>query len=489
MSFFPERRKAGGMFDTIERRFREIAPAVDFCSLRLVNSRQEMIHVRQDVLQPVSTGLDSGAMITVTHGGGLGYAATCDLSASGLKAAAQQAVAWARASAAASVVDFSKVTPPAPKGEYRSAVKKAWDSVPLGEKIELVRAECARLRTDPRIVDWEAVLWFMEEDHLFLTASGGRVLQHFELLVPSLGVTANEGSETVRRNFGGFDLGRQGGMEVLDEIRYREQAPILCEEVLQLLAAPNCPTGKVDVLLDADQMYLQVHESVGHPLELDRILGDERNYAGTSFVTKDMFGSYQYGSKLLNITFDPTLAGEFASYAYDDDGLKAEKVHIIKDGILQRPLGGAISQTRAGLSGTANSRASGWNRPPIDRMANLNLEPGRSTFKEMVAAIENGIYMKRNTSWSIDDSRNKFQFGCEYGRRIVDGELREVVKKPNYKGVSATFWRNLKMVGNRDTFQVLGTPYCGKGEPNQVVRVGHAAPACVFADVDVFGGE
>ena len=154
-----------------------------------------------------------------------------------------------------------------------------------------------------------------------------------------------------------------------------------------------------------------------------------------------------------------------------------------------RGLGGHLSQQRTGLAGVANSRATRWNRPPIDRMANLNLEPGESTFDDMVRSIEHGVFMQTNCSWSIDDSRNKFQFGCERGTVIRDGQLREVVKKPNYRGVSATFWRSLTHVGNSDTREVLGTPFCGKGEPNQVIRVGHAAPACVFAGVQVFGGE
>ncbi len=245
----------------------------------------------------------------------------------------------------------------------------------------------------------------------------------------------------------------------------------------------------MDVLLAPDQMILQIHESIGHPLELDRILGDERNFAGTSFVTPDMFGTYRYGSELLNVTFDPTRPEELASYAYDDDGTPAERVHLIRNGILERPLGGAISQARAGLPGVANARADNWNRPPIDRMANLNLEPGDASFDDMVAGIEHGVLLETNCSWSIDDSRNKFQFGCERGRMIEHGRITHVVKNPNYRGISANFWRSLARVGNADTLQVLGTPYCGKGEPSQVIRVGHASPACVFADVDVFGGE
>jgi predicted Zn-dependent protease len=235
-------------------------------------------------------------------------------------------------------------------------------------------------------------------------------------------------------------------------------------------------------------MILQIHESIGHPLELDRILGDERNYAGTSFVTLDMFGTYRYGSDLLNVTWDPTRPEQLASYGFDDEGRPATREHVIRDGRLLRPLGGSTSQARAGIEGVATARACSWNRPPIDRMANLNLEPGASRFDDMVRAVERGVYMETNCSWSIDDSRNKFQFGCEQGRLIEDGELTTLVRKPNYRGISATFWRNLAMVGNEETFRVMGTPNCGKGEPNQLVRVGHASPACLFRDVDVFGG-
>jgi predicted Zn-dependent protease len=262
---------------------------------------------------------------------------------------------------------------------------------------------------------------------------------------------------------------------------------------VELVHAPNCPTGEMDVILMPDQMMLQIHESIGHPLELDRILGDERNFAGTSFVTLDMFGHYQYGSELLNVSFAPDVKTEFASFAFDDDGAPAAREWIIHRGILQRPLGGTVSQARAarlrpGLAGVSTARACSWNRPPIDRMSNLNVEPGDSTLDEMIASIDQGVLMRTNSSWSIDDSRNKFQFGCEYGRMIRNGRLAEVVKRPNYRGISSSFWRSLAMVGDPGTFNVMGTPYCGKGEPNQVIRVGHAAPACKFTKVSVFGG-
>jgi len=477
------------MFEKIEDRFRAVAPQAEFWSLRVANERREVVQVRQDILQPVGTGRDMGAMVTILDKGGMGYAATSDLSESGLGEAVRRATEWAHRTARASVVDFTEVTTAVPQGEYRGPVATTWDAVSIADKIDLVKGQSEKLKTDDRIVDWDAFLWFTKMNQLYITANGGRVEQEFDFLVPGMSVTANEGAETVTRSFGGFGLGRQGGMELLDDVDFAGQGARISEEVIELLSAPNCPTGSMDVLLDATQMYLQIHESIGHPLELDRILGDERNYAGTSFVTLDMLGEYRYGSDLLNITFDPTIGSEFATYAYDDDGVKAEKEFIIKDGILLRALGGVTSQARAGKPGVANSRACSWNRQPIDRMANLNLEPGEASFEDMVGAIENGVYMKSNNSWSIDDSRNKFQFGCEYGRIIRNGELAEVVKKPTYKGISATFWRNLKIVGGQDTFQVLGTPNCGKGEPNQGVRVGHATPSCVFTDVDVFGGE
>ncbi len=267
--------------------------------------------------------------------------------------------------------------------------------------------------------------------HRLVTSEGGDLVQRYRFLFPSMSVTAHADGDTQTRTLHGYrGICQQGGDEILARFGFAGGARRIADEALELLAAPNCPTGTMDVLLMPDQMILQIHESIGHPLELDRILGDERNFAGTSFVTPDMFGTYRYGSDLLNVTFDPTRTEELASYGWDDEGTKAEKVHLIRNGILERPLGGAISQARAGLPGTSNSRADGWNRPPIDRMANLNLEPGDATLDEMIAGIERGVLMETNCSWSIDDSRNKFQFGCERGRLIENGKLGDVVKNP-----------------------------------------------------------
>ncbi len=473
----------------LKQLFRDALPKVDFASLRYHRDAEDLVSVRQDILQPLTTGRDEGVMATVHHKGGVGYGATSDLSAAGVKAAFARAGEWAERHAARAVTDYSKIEMPHPKGGFKSPVKLAWDSMPLKEKIERLTLLSQSMKRHAEIVDWSATLWHVRSERLYLTNGGGEVAQDFDRLIPMLSATANRGSETQTRTFGGMAFCRQQGLEVLDECDFFGSGVALAEEALELLSAGNCPSGVMDLLLAPDQMVLQIHESIGHPLELDRILGDERNYAGTSFVTKDMFGSYQYGSPLLNVTYDPTRPEQVASFAFDDDGLPAERHFVIKGGVLQRALGGLISQQRAGMEGVANTRADSWRRPAIDRMANLNVEPGEASFAAMVAGVERGIYMRTNSSWSIDDSRNKFQFGCEWARVIEDGKLGKVVRKPNYRGISASFWRNLKMVGDESTFQVLGTPYCGKGEPNQAVFVGHASPACLFTGVDVFGGE
>ena len=217
-------------------------------------------------------------------------------------------------------------------------------------------------------------------------------------------------------------------------------------------------------------------------------MGDERNYAGGSFVKPSDFGTLSYGSPLMNITFNPTVSGEFASYGFDDTGATATKEYLVKDGVLQRGLGSLESQSRLNVEGVACARATSWNRPPIDRMANINLESGTESLDEMLAGIERGIYMEANRSWSIDDQRHKFQFGCEYAKLIEGGQLTKTVKNPNYRATTPQFWHSLVNVGNDSTWKMYGTPFCGKGEPNQIIRVGHGSPVCAFENIEVFGG-
>ncbi|MGH8579891.1 MAG: TldD/PmbA family protein [Gammaproteobacteria bacterium] len=471
--------------ETVVQRFKRVLGGVDHWSLRLVEERVQRIAVRQGTVEPIENQWSTGAHITVVQGKGVGYAATSDLSRAGLAQALRRAVDWAKATASLSLLSPDNLARPQRSGSYRSPVGRTWDSMPLTVKLGLLRQAATRLKRNEAIVDWRASLYFRATQAILVTPQC-EIEQQFEFLIPGLEAVANRAVETQRRSFG-YDNGVQAGLEYLDEIAFCEQAERVGQEALELLHAPNCPSGTLDLLLLPEQMMLQIHESIGHPLELDRILGDERNYAGTSFVTLDMFGHYRYGSELLNVSFDPSNRHQLASYEFDEEGTPAERELVIKQGILLRPLGGATSQRRTGMAGVANARACQWNRPAIDRMANLNLEPGESSMANLIQGIERGVLMDTNRSWSIDDSRNKFQFGCEYARLIEDGELKSVVRNPNYRGISANFWRSLSAVGDASTVKCMGTPTCGKGEPNQAIHVGHASPACVFANVDVFG--
>ena len=484
--------------EELRRRFHALAPAVDYCGLRVVEESSVTTSVRQDVAQPCATRIDRGAMVTVVDRDGVGYAAGSDVSAAGLRDLLRRARDRARLTRSRSVFGNMRPRLATPRVQYCGpGVATAIAS--KAERLDILMRESRACRIDPRIVDWQTSLATVDCSALLLTLDGGQAVQRIRYMAPSLHVVAHASGRTQVRSLGGRYIGfcQQGGMDVLDRSGFAGCGRTAAEQALQLLTAANCPTGKMDLILMPDQMMLQIHESIGHPIELDRILGDERNFAGTSFVTPEMFGNYRYGSQLLNVTFDPSRTEEFASFAVDDEGTAARREFLIRDGVLLRPLGGTLSWQRARASNAhflcaspvASSRASSWNRPPIDRMSNLNVEPGASSLEEMIASVDDGVLMRTNTSWSIDDSRNKFQFGCEWGQKIRHGRLAEVVRNPNYRGISATFWRSLSMVGDPSTFEVWGSPFCGKGEPSQIIRVGHASPACKFSGVDVFGAE
>jgi len=468
--------------------FKAVVPRVDFWSLRLVSEETETLCVRAGVVQPPGLAQSRGVHITLMDRGGCAYAATSALTREGLQAACDQALQWLDPSRRHALVEPQQLPRPQHSGSYASRVGVPWEAWSLAEKLELLQDINRTLLADDCIVDRLACLSRRDTGVLLLSSDDVTIEQAFRYIVPGYTAVANRGSQTQMRSGGGWHSARQGGLEQLADFDFPGGARQVAEEAIALVEAPECPSTTADLLLMPSQMMLQIHESIGHPLELDRILGDERNYAGTSFVTPDMFGSYRYGSRLLNVTFDPGVTQEMASYAFDDEGTPAGRTHLIREGILLRPLGGATSQARAGMPGVANARACSWNRPAIDRMANLNLEPGDSSFDELVSSIESGVLMDANRSWSIDDSRNKFQFGCELGRLIKDGELGGLVRNPNYRGISATFWRSLAAVGDARSFEVWGTPNCGKGEPNQMIHVGHASPPCVFRNVEIFGG-
>ncbi len=464
-------------------------PNVDYCSFRFVNKYTNIISVTRNVLEPIEIMEDEGLMVTVIHDGGFGYGATSDLTKEGILIATEKAKEWA---------EFSKgnlIHQPIPPedvvddGKYFTHEKDGWAKESNKDKVDYLMEINKALRSKPTISNWGASFRYNKVETLFTDTNGSKFRQNISFILPQLIACAEYKKEIQTRTYGGHAHARQIGYDFLKDSDLINNATSIANDAIELSMAPNCPNKKCDAIIAPDQMILQIHESIGHPLELDRILGDERNYAGSSFVNLDMFGNYQYGSNKLNITFNPEQQSELATYNFDDDGTSAKKKFLIKDGKLLRPIGSYYSAQRTDQDYVACSRATSWNRPPIDRMGNINMEPGDVNIDDMVSSVMDGIILETNNSWSIDDYRNKFQFGCEKGTLIENGQIKGIVKNPNYRGITKEFWHNLSMVGDQSSFSILGTSNCGKGEPNQTIFVGHATPPCLFKDIDVFGGE
>ncbi|MBU2843859.1 MULTISPECIES: TldD/PmbA family protein [Acidithiobacillus] len=457
-----------------------------YWSVLIEESSKLTTSVRRGVADAPEREILKAALITLGSGNNVSYASTTDLSESGLRRAITSAKSRAEALTAFRLMEMACWPTADQKGQWQSPTGA---EMSLKDRFDYMRALDAAMHTDTRIKNRQVVLTSMDRQRFFMHSAGAEQIQETQLCIPHMEATASDGHEAQSRSYRPYVQGSLNA-ETLTALDFTPvAAQRMAAEALELLLAPECPTGTMDIVLSPAQMTLQIHESIGHPLELDRILGDERNYAGWSFVKASDFGSLRYGSPLLNILFDPGEKGELAGYAYDDEGTPALPTYLIQNGILQRPLGGARSASRAGMEAVACARVCDPLRQPIDRMANINLQPGQSSFQEMIAQVEKGIWMDENRSWSIDQRRDKFQFGCEWGRRIENGTLGAWVKNPNYRGRTLSFWNSLAAVGNRDTYQIAGTPYCGKGEPNQAITVGHASPVCLFRNIETFGGD
>jgi TldD protein len=331
---------------------------------------------------------------------------------------------------------------------------------------------------------WRETKWY---------ASSEAVHYQSDIIQVGAGVeaTAVEGGEVQRRSapnsFGG-DF-RQTGWEYVEAMDLVSKAPEVGKEAVELLTAPPCPTGRTTLVLGSGQTALQVHESVGHATELDRILGMEAGYAGTSFLrTLDRL-ELRYGSGLMEVVADATQPGGLGTFGWDDDGVPAQRTTLVHEGVLSGFLTSRETAGKIGLDQSGGTvRAESFHRTPIIRMTNIDLLPGDRSFDDVLDGVREGVYMETNRSWSIDDKRLNFQFGTEVGRRIVHGELGELVRNPIYSGMTPEFWNSLEATGNRSTWHSWGVPNCGKGEPSQLARVGHGAPVTRFRNVEVRAG-
>ncbi len=364
-------------------------------------------------------------------------------------------------------------------------VEHPLDDVSLADKADLlVAATGAAVDAGVELAQANYQAWDTEK--WFVSSEGCRVDQHIVECGAVVDATAIGDGETQRRSYPGV-RGQYGtqGWELVRSLDLVTNAERMATEARALLAAPPCPAGTTTVVLDSDQVALQIHESVGHAVELDRILGWEAAFAGTSWLDPGQLGRLRFGSELMQITADATLPGGMGSFGYDDEGVPAQAVDIVRDGRWVGVLSGRDSAPQVGLSSGGMVRADGPARLPMVRMTNIGLLPGDSSLEEMIAGTDDGIYMQTNRSWSIDDKRLNFQFGCEVGWEIKDGALGRMLKNPTYTGIGPTFWASLDAVGGADEWTVWGVPHCGKGQPLQVGHTGHPAAPCRFRDVRV----
>ena len=464
----------------------------EWIGLREISSETTACQVENE--RPLSNqfSTEHGFMVEVLRDGNFAWAATTDEQS--LQKCVEQALTLTRRDERLKIHHFLPEHRPSNRGQYRSEdhFQSASRKVSLGELNEFLIRCCQTMKVSDKVERTHAGALMTKSCSRFVSTSGADIEQHFCFLASDQSATAVHGGDVQTRSrngHGGNVLQERWEFLLDDDPTLMDEMRQVGEEAVELLSAQECPQDVLDLLLLPGQMLLQIHESIGHPLEVDRILGDERNYAGSSFVALEDFGHLKYGAELLNVTFDPTVPRQYASYGYDDNGCLASREHLIKEGILLRGLGGIESQSRSGVPGVANARATSWNRPPIDRMANINVEPGESSLDDMIASVERGILMDSNRSWSIDDYRRKFQFGCEYAKMIEGGKITHTLRNPNYRGITLPFWHSLKKVGNENTVTAYGSSYCGKGEPNQAIKVGHSSPACLFEKVEVFGGS
>ena len=464
-----------------------------YADVRLV-APQRYVHlaVRNGSASALTDARREGLGVRVRTDRAWGFAATSDLSAASARSTARIAVRLARAAGRTAPNRLPVTDDPVPKGgRYATPVRRDPFDVPREEVLSLLTDAEARLHVGPEVKSGLASFQAWEETKSFASSAGASFQSHIVHVGAGVSATAVRGSSVQRRSaptsFGG-DFA-QAGFEFVEGIGLAERAATAGREARALLSARACPTGRTALVLGSDQLALQVHESVGHAVELDRILGSEAGFAGTSWVRPETIGHLDYGSSAMNVVADATEPGGLGTFGWDDEGVPAQRTPIVQAGTLVGVLSSREWAARLGLSrsgGTA--RAQGPERSPLIRMTNVDLLPGDLSFDELLEGVDDGVYLETNRSWSIDDKRLNFQFGTEVGRRIVNGELGDLVRNPLYSGMTPEFWRSMDAVGNRATWHLWGVTNCGKGQPGQVARVGHGAPAARFRGIAVRGG-
>jgi TldD protein len=463
-----------------------------YADVRVVNRLSESISVKSGRLEGVASGESEGFGIRVLVDGAWGFASSHRIETEEADRVAAEAVRIARASATALRNRVALDDRPPATGTYETSIEEDPFEVALETKVaDLLTADRAA-GSASGVTFTESTYAAQRESKTFAATDGSFTEQTITHVGAGVEANAVDGDEHQRRSYPDAGGGWQAaGYEYVRSLDLAEQAGRYGEEAVELLTAPQCPSGRFTIVLDPSQLYLQVHESCGHPTELDRVFGTEASYAGTSFLTTDKLGSnFRYGSDLIDIVADATAPGGMGTFGWDDEGVAAQAVPLIKEGIFVGYLSSRETAPRIGRQSGGAMRADGWNRIPLIRMTNINLlpKPGMS-LDEIVADTDDGLYLASNRSWSIDDRRLNFQFATEVAYDIKGGKKGRLLKNPTYTGITYEFWRSCDAVGDERSFVMLGTPNCGKGEPGQTGHVGHAVPGARFRNVQVGVGK
>ncbi|MCG2769307.1 MAG: TldD/PmbA family protein [Anaerolineae bacterium] len=458
-----------------------------YADIRIVRRHTQVVTVRDGRVEALSLDEDQGFGVRVIVDGAWGFAAGSLIELAEVDRVATQAMKIARASSMVKVGGVSIGPPEVHVGTYRTPVEIDPFGVSLEDKISLLLAADEAMRKVKGLAVAEGSLEFIREHKIFASTEGSYIEQEIIESGAGLEATAVGEGEVQKRSYPNSFGRHQGtaGYEFVQALDLAENAPRIAEEAIALLTAPVCPSGVTTVILGATQLALQVHESCGHPIELDRVFGTEASYAGTSFLTVEKLGTFRYGSPIVNITADATILGGLGTFGYDDEGIPAQRTPIVREGMFVGYLTSRETAARLGQRSNGTMRADGWNRIPLIRMTNINLEPGNWDFEDLVADTDDGIYMELNKSWSIDDKRLNFQFGTEIAYEIKRGKLGCMFKNTTYTGITPQFWAGCDAICNEKHWNVWGTPNCGKGQPSQVSHVGHGTAPARFRNVQV----
>ncbi len=458
-----------------------------YADVRIVRRNVQSIAVKNGIVEAINESESYGFGVRVVSGGAWGFASSSIISPKEIDEIVALAVRIARASALIQAKPVDLGEPVRSVGSYRTPVITDPFSISLGDKVDLLLNATKIMRSVKGITVAEGGIEIQREMKTFASTEGSYIEQ--ELIETGCGIEATAvGEMEVQNRSYPNSVGRHQGTEGWEFVQRYDllgNSQRIAEEAVALLSAKPCPSGFTTVVLDGLQVALQIHESCGHAIELDRVMGMEAAYAGTSFLTLEKLGNFRYGSPVVNMTADATIPGGLGTFGYDDEGVPAQSVPIVRDGMFLGYLTSRETASQIGQRSNGTMRADGWNRIPLIRMTNVNIEPGDKTFDELIGEVDDGIYMQTNRSWSIDDKRLNFQFGTEIAWEIRKGKLGDMLKNATYTGITPQFWGSCDAIGNRDHWVIWGTPNCGKGQPGQTGHTGHGAAPARFRNVQV----